>query len=906
MRVARVAVGTLCALALRVMLPVPGSVAGATDASWAPAAAPSKGRPNILVIVSDDQAWSVFSRKLMPAVYGQLVDRGVLFRRAYASTSLCCPSRAEILTGLYEHDTGVDDNDVPLTRPTIVDGLRDAGYRTYLAGKYLNSWNSCQPRPEFDEWACVVSHEPSSNSLKGPNVNVNGTWRHFNGYQPDVLGSLLADDIQATPADQPFLALFTPTTPHLPADDPRYDTMPVSPPRGPSFNVNTMTEDAPRFVRRPPLTQDEIARSKQQYVAMAHATRSFDDAVSALLASLGNRAQDTMVVYISDNGFLYGEHRRMGKNDAWEEAVRVPMVVRYPAALPADRAFVTDALVANVDIAPTIADLAGISWNADGRSFLPLVARQRKTIHSAILLEHCRGVNRGTPECSGLHFDGGNTDTPGFQGIVTPRYKYVEYDDGSRQLVDLRRDPRELTNLLAGPDRSPQRLALASRLKGQLGRLALPPATTTIATGPGPLTSRLATFRYFAPASSAAYRCRLLRDGRDAPWAPCPGETVNFADLADGTYRFEVAGADEQGRWDPTPAVRSFTVTTRGGPDVALTATPSTVVRQGSATFGYASSLDIAQFRCRLSRGGSGEWGPCDAGGSTYDGLGDGGYVFEVAARDPNTGAVSRPAAAWAFTVDASGPDVTFQQTPPRTTRSDRAAFRFTLPTTSSGPVRCSVDGRSAADCASGSFRVEGLGGGYHTFSVEATDEAGTRARVEYRWEIDRNAPMFKMNDVPTAFSNDTDPIFDLWTDADPGFYLCSLDGSPLMPCFTAARMNGLKDGKHRFAALALDAALNRSERKVFRWTVDTIAPGLVLTGSPQQGDTTTSRQAAFDIDANEPVTVYCALDGAAYAECGAHVSYDGLVPGEHSFSAYVVDRARNQSIVVGRTWTVS
>jgi arylsulfatase A-like enzyme len=859
------------------------------------------------VIVSDDQAWSTFSRKLMPAVYDQLVDRGVLFRRAYVSTSLCCPSRAEILTGLYEHNTGVDDNDVPLTRPTIVEAVKQAGYRTYLAGKYLNSWNSCAPRAEFDEWACVVSHEPSSNSLRGPNVNVNGTWRHFNGYQPDVLGSLLAEDIQATPDDEPFLALFTPTTPHLPADDPRYDSMPVSPPRGRSFDANTMTENTPRFARRTALTDEEIAKSDEHYVAMAHATRSFDDAVSALLGSLGNRAQDTLVVYISDNGFLYGEHRRFGKNDAWEEAVRVPMVVRYPAALPADRSFATDALVANVDIAPTIADLAGIPWGADGRSFLPIVTRDRKTVRNAILLEHCRGVNRGTPECSGLFFDGGNTNTPGFEGIVTPRFKYVEYDDGSKQLVDLRHDPRELRNLLARPGRNAHRQALANRMRGMIGRLTNPPAHTTIAAGPGPLTSRFARFTYFAPAPSAAYRCRLVRVGHDAPWEPCPGQIVGYAGLEDGDYRFEVAGTDEDGRWDPTPAVRAFTVETRGGPDVAIGAKPGAVVAQGSVSFAYSSSLSTALFSCRLTSGEvGGEWATCPTDGISYEALAEGSYLFEVGARDPGTGSVSRPAAAWSFAVDAAGPVPAFVQTPPKSTRSDRAVFRFALAPTTSGPVRCAIDGRAGTDCASGTYRAEGLSGGFHVFTIETSDRAGTRAVTEYRWEVDRTAPAFKLNDAPNPFSKERDPVFDLWTDADPGFYLCALDGSPLMPCFTAAHLTGLADGNHRFVMFAVDAAMNRSDRKVYRWTVDTIAPGLVLSGSPQQGATTASRQASFDIEGNEPVTVYCALDGAAYQECGAHVDYTGLAVGEHAFSAYAVDRAGNASIVVGRTWTVA
>src|SRR5205823_3468732 len=106
--------------------------------------------PNVLLIVSDDQAWTTFNTDLNPGVYANLVDQGVLFNRAYDVTSECCPSRSEILTGLYEHHTGVDENTVALTRPTIVQALHDHGYRTMLAGKYLNSW-PCAKRPEFDQ-----------------------------------------------------------------------------------------------------------------------------------------------------------------------------------------------------------------------------------------------------------------------------------------------------------------------------------------------------------------------------------------------------------------------------------------------------------------------------------------------------------------------------------------------------------------------------------------------------------------------------------------------------------------------------------------------------------------------------------------------------------------------------------
>ena len=123
-------------------------------------AAPRASRPNILLIVSDNQAWSDFDRQLMPTVFSQLVDQGVVFRHAYVNTSLCCPSRSEYDRARRDH-TGVDANDSPLLRPTLPQSLHDAGYHTMLAGKYLNSWPSCDPRPEFDRSLCVSGEEPS-------------------------------------------------------------------------------------------------------------------------------------------------------------------------------------------------------------------------------------------------------------------------------------------------------------------------------------------------------------------------------------------------------------------------------------------------------------------------------------------------------------------------------------------------------------------------------------------------------------------------------------------------------------------------------------------------------------------------------------------------------------------------
>ena len=815
-------IALVCAALCAALLPLAtaGSVAHAAETAKAT-------RPNILLIISDDQAWSDFSKTLMPSVYSQLVDQGILFRRAYVDTSLCCPSRAQMLTGLYEHDTGVDQNDVPLERPTIVQALHDSGYRTMLAGKYLNSW-PCQPRPEFDRWVCVGTPDPSTYSLVNPYMNVDGNWMGFQGLQPDILAQQAGAFIQSTPANQPFFVMYSPTTPHLPADDPRYASMPVSPPRGPDFNSNTMNQGTPQYARRGPLTSDEITTADDEYAPMARSVRGLDDSVNTLLNSLGGRARDTMVIYISDNGYLFGEHRRLGKNDPWEESVNVPMVVRYPAALPASQAFVSHALVQNVDIPATIADMAHIPWASDGRSFLPIVDGKRKSVRSAALIEACRGPTYGSIDCSGLAYDGARVMTPGFEGIVTPRYKYVEYDDGSVQLVDLKHDPEEFRNLLVRGHRSSrqQRLVegLRRRLATRLHAMMRPKLATTIVTGPGPTVSaHVAAFTFFAPSRTATYRCRLEKDGTQAPWRSCPSGSEVYAGLADGKYTFQVAAVDQAGHVDPMPASRSFTLTTKDGPlDVSLLSHPPAAQTSPDATFTFGSSNGAqTAFQTRLVPWGSdGTWNPWSFDTSaTFSGLADGLYWFEVRSKDL-AGDVSPTPQSWIFRVDTTGPSVSFVSEPTNPTRQTSAVFRFTVDEALSSPPSCTVDGRSV-DCARGEIKLPSVGSGNHTLFVKAKDALGNETVVRYPWLVDRSGPQVSITDGPPLVTSETDATFHIWSSVDPGLFTCRLDDGPLMPCFVAPQFHDLAPGLHTLEAWSYDAALNRSaESSVYTWRV--------------------------------------------------------------------------------------
>jgi arylsulfatase A-like enzyme len=875
------------------------------------ASAAVSDRPNILLLVSDDQAWSDFSRDLMPSVFGDLVDEGMLFKRAYVNTPLCCPSRAQMLTGLYEHHTGVDANAVPLERPTIVQALHDSGYRTMLAGKYLNSWESCGPRPEFDGWDCVGAPAPADYSMVNPWINEDGAWQQLQGYQTDILADRVVDFVKTTPAEQPFFAIYAPTTPHMPADDPRYNGMPVTPPRGASFDQDTLTTTSPLYARRGPLTPEAIASSDLRFTRMSHSVRALDDAVGHILDGLGDRARDTLVVYLSDNGFLFGEHRRFGKTDAYEESVRVPLVVRYPAMMPVEDTRTSQALVSNVDLTPTIAALAGIPWSADGRSLIPVLDGSAASVRSALLIEHCQGASSGSVPCSGISFFAQQTRAAAFEGVVTPRYKYVRYDDGERELFDLSGDPEELINLIGTPGSAPT----VAALKAKLAALTAPAIDTTIVTGPWPAgaePTRLAAFTFFSPSRFSTYRCRLIRDGVADPWHNCNGQSDAIGGLPDGDYTFEVTGIDPTGRVDPSPADRSFTVTSNG-PAVSLVSHPPPAQTGGDAAFSFSSPLAGATFECRLSTLSEPApsepapgWSGCGAtNGATYAALADGAWNFEVRALDPATQTKSQPPASWLLRVDTTGPGFVLAQGPRSSTSSREADLRFVPTEGVSGTTSCRMDGGRALDCSAGRFSVSGLAKGVHTLRVAAHDALGNEGETFFTWTVDVGAPKARLARYPDPFTTSTIATFRLWSRTDPALFLCTLDGMALMPCDDENVFGPLAEGRHSLVMWGLDAAMNRSHALTYRWAVDTIPPGLILTGTPEEGAVTADRTASFEVWQSEPGSLSCSLDGAEFASCTSPMLSLELSDGPHTFQVMANDRAGNTSIVVSRSWTV-
>lgn len=534
-------------------------VVGACDSKQGsegtPRRTPPQGAPNFLILLSDDQSFRIFDRALMPRVFGDLVDRGVNFTRAYVNVPLCCPSRVTLLTGLRAGHTGVDTNSTKLereggpARPTFVRALYESGYRTMLAGKYLNS-ETCAPREGWDRWACI-----RGGGQIDPTINDDGRRARHQGYTTDLLADRVVKFISDARADaRPFFALYSPNSPHEPANDPRAQSMPITINNPPSYDAQPDPASLPQWVRADPFNDTVHTEARSAYERMARQLPLLDSNIGRILDALGPDAENTFVLFMSDNGYLYGEHRLGGKSGSpYEESVRVPFVIRYPGIPQGGRAFTSGTLVGNADVAATIMEIAGIPWSADGRSLVPILNGGAPRVRDDLLLEWCTVNKQACVE------ERENRTAPVYRGVVTERYSYIEYETGEAELYDLSSDPFQLRNLAVQSSHASLRRQLSARIAALAGEPATP--ETTIASGPQDVRVRnSAEFEFFSPALSTTFRCMLEGPGRASEWAPCDGGRVRYEKLKPGTYRFRVHAVDERSAADPTPAERAFEV----------------------------------------------------------------------------------------------------------------------------------------------------------------------------------------------------------------------------------------------------------------------------------------------------------------------------------------------------------
>ena len=427
--------------------------------AWQPWSTPRS--PNIVLIVTDDQRWDTLGA--MPAVRRLLVDRGVTFENAFATTPSCCPSRVSLLTGQYSHHTGVFDGsagNAPGGAPAFHDGssiatwLHDAGYRTGLFGKYLNDYAEL-PRgyvpPGWDEWAAVAQPHPQI-KYYDYELNENGTIVRYGDAPSDYSTTVLAEKaVRFVRGNRPFFLYLAPIAPHPPAIPAPQDVdAPVAPwPKPPSFDEADVSDKPEGGAGR--LDPSKAERLRAQ---MLRSLRAVDRAVEDVVDAVDDAglADDTYFVFTSDNGYLWGEHRLMGKVWPYEESIRVPLVIRPPGSHPTRT---VDAFALNVDVPTTIADLAGVDPGLpqDGRSLMPLLDGEVDRWRHAFVVE----------------FLGYAPGIPAYSGVRTERYLYVEYRDRSRELYDLQADPFELENLLAHARRAPD--GVAERLREEMRRL---------------------------------------------------------------------------------------------------------------------------------------------------------------------------------------------------------------------------------------------------------------------------------------------------------------------------------------------------------------------------------------------------------------------------------------------------
>jgi N-acetylglucosamine-6-sulfatase len=402
----------------------------------------------------------------MKNVQRLLAKHGVTFTNAFVTTSECCPSRATILTGLYSHNTGVLQNFGPTSYPAFRDRstlpvwLSGAGYETALVGKYLNDYpiyGKHRIPPGWSKWWAIDSR-PETRYYDYV-LNENGRQVRYgvasSDYSTTVLGGKAVRFLRT--AREPFFLYFAPVAPHLAAiPAPRDVSTPLKlPKRRPNFNERNLRDKPWHDVYPHVLGPNAIHFLDGDLEGRQLRTlRELDRQVGALVRTLEQRGvlDSTIIVYASDNGFLWGEHRLGGKIWPYEESIRVPLVIRVPWQTAWGR---TDRhLVLNLDFASTLAELAGVKpgLRQNGRSLVPLLHGKSPPWRRDFLVEYLG---------ESMLMDNG---APPFQAVRTERWLYVEYRNGWRELYDLRKDPYELRNRAGNSALAATQARLARRL----------------------------------------------------------------------------------------------------------------------------------------------------------------------------------------------------------------------------------------------------------------------------------------------------------------------------------------------------------------------------------------------------------------------------------------------------------
>jgi len=408
---------------------------------------------NVIFILSDDHRYDAMGflqgqSWLQTPNMDRLAREGAHLKNAFVTTALCSPSRASILTGRYAHAHKIVDNNTAIPPGTsfFPQLLQKAGYKTAFIGKWHMGGESDAPQPGFDKWISFRgqgSYNPSPNGL-----NIDGKRVPQKGYITDELTTYAVEWIGRQPKSQPYFLYLSHKAVHgdfIPAErhSGKFKDQTFVPPA--SMKPNP---DSPMWVQNqrnswhgveyPYHTGVDIA---PYYKSYAETLLAVDESIGKVLDLLRTRGEldSTLVIYMGDNGFAFGEHGLIDKRTAYEESMRVPMLARCPELFSGGKT--VPEVIANLDIMPTILETAGVNvpGGLDGRSMLPILQGRKTAWRDALLYEYF--WERNFPQ------------TPTMHALRTDRYKYIRYHGiwDVDELYDLKEDPGETKNLANDP-----------------------------------------------------------------------------------------------------------------------------------------------------------------------------------------------------------------------------------------------------------------------------------------------------------------------------------------------------------------------------------------------------------------------------------------------------------------------
>jgi arylsulfatase A-like enzyme len=388
------------------------------------------GRPNIVIVITDDQSFDSLPvmRKLMAFPAGSWVN----FTNGFAEEALCCPTRATLLTGQYAFKHGIVNNSVAgqfNDQNTLAVWLNNAGYSTALYGKYLNGY-------PWDKGAGYVP--PGWDAFKTPGGAIGDTDAHTNLAVNFINGST-----------NPFFLYLAYRDPHRTAKvETRYRGVNVYVPPVHS-NVNEAdVSDKPAWIRsKPLLSQTQLNAERAEQTQAQRSLLAVDDGVQRIVDTLKSKGvlDNTLLIFLADNGYSWGSHRHVGKSCAFEECSRIPMLIRYPGVTN----YSENHFVSTVDVTPTIIAATGVQPGLpqSGRDLTPLITGNSETWADELLLEGHFGAARD------------------FFGIRVPGWTYAEYRNGNKELYDLAIDPAQMTNVANKPGYAAKQTELVERLQ---------------------------------------------------------------------------------------------------------------------------------------------------------------------------------------------------------------------------------------------------------------------------------------------------------------------------------------------------------------------------------------------------------------------------------------------------------